>query len=184
MPSAAAISDVHRDDAWNRRHRSEAPLQRADRNFAELLQEIRVLLTGVQILLGFLLTMALSPFFQALDTFQHVVYVATLLCGTSSSTLLVAPIATHRLLFQCGRKREVVRAGHVMTALALVGLAGTLTCGLLLVLDLALGRATAVVCTVVLVVGIGVLWIGVPLWLRRGCRAALSGAEATGGGRA
>jgi hypothetical protein len=65
-------------------------LQRADRNFAELLQEIRVLLTGVQILLAFLLAIALSPFFRSLDTFQSVVYVVSLFCGTISSTLLVA----------------------------------------------------------------------------------------------
>ena len=55
------MSSGRRDDSWNTHHRSEAPLKRADRNFAELLQELRVLFTGVQILLGFLLTLAFSP---------------------------------------------------------------------------------------------------------------------------
>jgi Family of unknown function (DUF6328) len=161
------IGAVRRDDAWNEQHRSEAPLQRADRNFAELLQEIRVLLTGVQILLGFLLAIALSPYFRSLDTFQTVVYVVSLFCGTISSTLLVAPIAAHRRLFQCGRKREVVRTGHLMTQAALVGLAGTLCCGLLLVLDLVVGRPAALGLTAALLIAIGVLWIGVPVLLRR-----------------
>jgi hypothetical protein len=67
MTAVPDVGAVRRDDAWNEQHRSKAPLQRADRNFAELLQEIRVLLTGVQILLAFLLAIALSPF-SALST--------------------------------------------------------------------------------------------------------------------
>lgn len=172
MTSASQVGEVRRDDAWNERHRAEAPLQRADRNFAELLQEIRVLLTGVQILLGFLLTMALTPHFRSLDAFQHAVYVVTLLFGMSASTLLVAPISAHRLLFQCGHKREVVHSGHVMTQAALVSLGGTLCCGLLLVLDLVVGRPAAMAATMGLVAGIGVLWVGVPLRLRHRCRPA------------
>ena len=73
-----------RDDTWNSRQRSEAPLQRADRNFAELLQELRVLFTGVQILLGFLLTLAFSPGFSGLDGFRHTVDFITLHAAASS----------------------------------------------------------------------------------------------------
>lgn len=167
-----------RDDAWNSQHRSEGPLQRADRNFAELLQELRVLLTGVQILLGFLLTLAFSASFAALDGFQHGVYVLTLLAATLSSALLVGPVATHRLLFQCGHKPELVRTGHLTTLGALVGLAVTLASGLLLVLDIAVGRLVASLLTGGLVVAIAGLWIGVPLRLRR--RAAASCARPAG----
>ena len=87
------MSSGRRDDRWNTHHRSEAPLKRADRNFAELLQELRVLFTGVQILLGFLLTLAFSPGFPGLDGFRHAVYVVTLLAAASSSGLLIAPVA-------------------------------------------------------------------------------------------
>ena len=120
-----------RDDTWKSHQRSEAPLQRADRNFAELLQELRVLFTGVQILLGFLLTLAFSPGFIGLDGFRHTVYVITLLAAASSSALLIAPVALHRLLFQGGHKRRLVRVGHCAALSALVGLGLTLSAGLL-----------------------------------------------------
>jgi len=135
--------DQKRDDTWNSRQRSEAPLQRADRNFAELLQELRVLFTGVQILLGFLLTLAFSPGFVGLDAFRHTVYVVTLLAAASSSALLIAPVALHRLLFQGGHKRALVRVGHCAALSALVGLGLTLSAGLLLVLDITVGRVAA-----------------------------------------
>ncbi|MCW2718256.1 DUF6328 family protein [Pseudonocardia sp.] len=154
------------DDDWNSDHRPEAPLQRADRNFAELLQELRVLLTGVQILLGFLLALAFNPGFGELDGFRHGVYVVTLLSAALSSALLVAPVAAHRLLFQGGHKRELVRTGHTTTLIALAGLGLTLASGLLLVLDIAVGRAAAVILTAVFVTAIATLWIAVPMQLR------------------
>jgi hypothetical protein len=156
-----------RDDTWNSRQRSEAPLQRADRNFAELLQELRVLFTGVQILLGFLLTLAFSPGFSGLDGFRHAVYVITLLAAASSSALLIAPVALHRLLFQGGHKRRLVHVGHCAALFALVGLGLTLSAGLLLVLDITVGRVAAAAITAVFVVGIGLLWWALPCWVRR-----------------
>jgi hypothetical protein len=97
------------DDAWNTEHRAEAPLQRADRNFAELLQELRVAQTGVQILFAFLLTLSFMDRFAAIDAFQRGVYVFTLVASAMTAALLIAPVAVHRLLFQRGRKRELVR---------------------------------------------------------------------------
>ncbi|WP_218593114.1 DUF6328 family protein [Pseudonocardia oceani] len=155
-----------RDDAWNARERAEGPLQRADRNFAELLQELRVVLTGVQILFGFLLTLSFSARFDALDGVQHAVFVVTLSAAALSSTLLVAPVAAHRLLFQRGRKRELVRCGHRMALAGLTALAVTLSAGLFLVLDLAVGRATAAAMTGGLLLVTAVLWVGVPLRMR------------------
>jgi hypothetical protein len=156
-----------RDDTWNARHRDEAPLQRADRNFSELLQELRVLFTGVQILLGFLLSLAFSAGFVGLDGFRHAVYVTTLLAAASSSALLITPVAVHRMLFQGGHKRELVRAAHRIALAALVGLGVTLTAGLLLVLDIAVGRPAALALTTAFVVGLAGLWFGVPRKLRR-----------------
>ncbi|WP_205346921.1 DUF6328 family protein [Pseudonocardia broussonetiae] len=155
-----------RDDAWNARERAEEPLQRADRNFAELLQELRVVLTGVQILFGFLLTLSFSARFDALDAVQHAVFVVTLSAAALSSTLLVAPVAAHRLLFQRGRKRELVRCGHRMVLAGLTALAVTLAAGLFLVLDIALGRASAAGMTGGLLLVTALLWVGVPLRMR------------------
>jgi hypothetical protein len=78
--------------------RNETPLERADRNFVELLQELRVTQTGVQILFAFLLSLAFTSRFPELDTVQRTVYVTTLLCAVLAATLFTAPAALHRSL--------------------------------------------------------------------------------------
>src|SRR3712207_7407058 len=88
------------DDSWNMQQRAEGPLQRADRNFAELLQELRVVQTGVQILFAFLLTLSFMDRFATVDAFQRTVYVFTLVASATTIVLLVAPVAVHRLLFR------------------------------------------------------------------------------------
>ena len=133
------------DDEWNTEHRAEAPLQRADRNFAELLQELRVAQTGVQILFAFLLTLSFMDRFAAID----------------------APVPVHRLLFQRGRKRELVRVGHRLALSGLLSLATTMLAGMLLVLDVVVGRVAAVSVVAALAAVFVALWVGVPLRLRR-----------------
>jgi hypothetical protein len=159
-------------EEWNTRHRAEGPLNRADRNFAELLQELRVVFTGVQILFGFLLTMSLSERFKDLDEVQHALFVATLAGAAASSCLIVAPVAAHRILFQRNRKRELVRAGHRLALAGLGFLALTLAAGLMLVLDIAVGRVAGIVGTALLLSATLVLWVLFPLYLRRDSCAA------------
>jgi hypothetical protein len=156
------------DDAWNTEHRAEAPLQRADRNFAELLQELRVAQTGVQILFAFLLTLSFMDRFAAIDAFQRGVYVFTLVASAVTVALLIAPVAVHRLLFQRGRKRELVRVGHRLALSGLLSLAATMLAGMLLVLDVVVGRVAAVSVIAVLAAVFVALWVGLPLRLRRG----------------
>jgi hypothetical protein len=155
------------DDAWNIEHRAEAPLQRADRNFAELLQELRVAQTGVQILFAFLLTLSFMDRFATIDTFQRGVYVFTLVASAMTVALLVAPVAVHRLLFQRGRKRELVDVGHRIAVSGLVSLAVTMLAGMLLVLDVVVGRTAAVAIVAALAAVFLFLWAGVPLRMRR-----------------
>jgi Family of unknown function (DUF6328) len=162
-----SLADVVRDDAWNSEHRAETPLQRADRNFAELLQELRVAQTGAQILFGFLLTLSLVDRFTGDSAFHRGLYVVALVSSAATIALLVAPAAVHRLLFQRGRKRELVRAAHRMVVAGLASLAVAVLAGLLLVLDVVVGRASAVAVVGVMSVGVVALWVGVPLYLRR-----------------
>jgi hypothetical protein len=156
------------DDAWNIEHRAEMPLQRADRNFVELLQELRVAQTGVQILFAFLLTLSFMDRFAAIDAFQRGVYLFTLVASATTVALLVAPVAVHRLLFQRGRKRELVHVGHRLAVCGLMSLATTMLAGMLLVLDVVVGRVAAVAGVAALTVVFAVLWAGVPLRVRRG----------------
>jgi uncharacterized protein DUF6328 len=155
------------DDEWNTEHRAEAPLQRADRNFAELLQELRVAQTGVQILFAFLLTLSFMDRFSAIDAFQRGVYVFTLVASAVTAALLIAPVPVHRLLFQRGRKRELVRVGHRLALSGLLSLATTMLAGMLLVLDVVVGRVAAVSVVAALAAVFVALWVGVPLRLRR-----------------
>lgn len=155
------------DDEWNVEHRDEMPLNRADRNFAELLQELRVVFTGVQILFGFLLALSFSQRFAELDGFQRTVFVVTLVCAALTSMFLLAPVAAHRLLFQGGRKRELVLTTHRFALAGLLALALTMAAGLLLVLDLTVDRWLAITLAVALLVGTAVLWLAVPLRLHR-----------------
>jgi hypothetical protein len=99
--------------------RDETELERWDRNFNELLQELRVAQTGVQILFAFLLTVAFSNRFAGVSGLEKWVFVVTLLCAATATALLIAPVSYHRLVFRQGRKPELV---HVATTLAKVGL--------------------------------------------------------------
>src|SRR5215469_10359817 len=78
------------DDRWNYRVRGETPSQRLDRNFVELLQEVRVAQVGVQALLAFLLAVVFTPRFGQLTLFQTDAYVLSLVLGAGSTALLIA----------------------------------------------------------------------------------------------
>ena len=103
------------DSAWDRQVRAgDSSAQRADRNFADLLQELRITLTGSQILFAFLLVVPFSGGFRQVTGFQRALYVAVLVTSALSAGLLVAPAAIHRITFRLHLKAELVRiAGSV-----------------------------------------------------------------------
>jgi hypothetical protein len=134
-----------------------------DRNLAELLQEMRVVITGVQVLLAFLLTMAFTARFEELGTFGTTVYTVTLLSTASATLLLVAPVSFHRTLFRQQRKAELVAFadGALMLGLTLLFLG--IASAVLLVLDVVLGRGPAIAACAFLVVLGAVSWYLLPL---------------------
>ena len=108
--------------------RNETALQRADRHLSELMQEVRVAQTGVQVLFGFLLTVPFTARFGALSSGERSLYLATLTLSGAAAMLLIAPGAQHRILFRCNDKEHIVRmanryaiAGLSCVALAMVG---------------------------------------------------------------
>jgi uncharacterized membrane protein len=108
--------------------RNETPLERADRNLAELLQELRVALPGVQVLFAFLLTTPFQQRFGEVTGFQKHVYFVTLILTAFASGLLIAPSAYHRVEFRAGDKEHIVSvanrcalAGFAFLALAMAG---------------------------------------------------------------
>ena len=103
--------------------RPECALERADRNMNELLQELRVAQTGVQILFAFLLTLVFQQRFADITAVQRWTYVVTLLLSVVTAGLLVAPAAVHRFTFQRGLKMETVLLGHRLFTVGLAMLA-------------------------------------------------------------
>lgn len=123
--------------------RDETPVERADRNWNELLQELRVSQTGVQLLAGFLATLPFQDRFSELDGFQRGWYVGLLCLAFATVAVMLAPVAIHRHAFQENSKPEVVQAGHRLTTAALA-MIGMLLGGILfLVVDMVYDRTAA-----------------------------------------
>lgn len=159
------------DDEWNTAARGETPTQRVDRNYAEILQEMRVAQTGVQLLLAFLLTLAFTPRFGTLNTFQLDVYVLGLVLGATSTALLIAPAPFHRLVFRRRLKTQLVRTSSHLLLAGLVLLKLALAAALLLILDVVLGRWPAVWVTAGIVAWFSFWWYALPLGYRLSGRA-------------
>jgi Family of unknown function (DUF6328) len=113
---------------WNQAVRGETELQSVDRHFNELLQELRVAQTGVQILFAFLLGLAFTPRFPDLTRNQQVIYLVILVLSAISAALLIAPVGYHRTVFRQRLRPQLVKTGHryavaglVLLLLALVG---------------------------------------------------------------
>lgn len=114
----------------------ESERDRINRNFSELLQEVRVSQTGIQLLFGFLLAIAFTPQAGQLSHQEKWVYAATVLSTTIAMALNMAPVALHRATFRRHMKNTVVVASHVLTLAALVFLFFSLMGGLYLALTL------------------------------------------------
>jgi multisubunit Na+/H+ antiporter MnhE subunit len=128
--------------------RDETEAERADRNWIELLQELRVSQTGVQLLAGFLVTLPFQQGFEDLDSFQRWWYLGLLFVAVLTVGITLAPVAMHRRLFQGRAKPELVRAGHRLTQLALTLIPVLLTGIVFLVVDVVVDRTLAAWCAV------------------------------------
>lgn len=132
------------------------------RNWNELLQELRVAQTGVQILTGFLLTVPFSSRFEDLNDRQLTVYLVVLSGAVLTTGLVTAPVAFHRILFRRRRREWLVEAANIAARAGLVASALTSSGVLFLVFDVVLGpRAAAIAMAAALVFFLSV-WGAVP----------------------
>jgi hypothetical protein len=139
---------------------------RLDRELMELLQELRVVLPGVQVLFAFLLTVPFAARFGRISDFQRVLFFVAFLSTAASATLLMAPGVQHRLRFRRYDKEALLRSSNRLIVAGTALLAVAMTCALLLVSDLVVDRVTAIVATAAVVVLIAGTWYVAPL--RRG----------------
>ena len=166
MTGPAVADNPRQDQPWDADQRGETTLERLDRNWADLLQELRVVQTGVQLLTGFLLTLPFQARFAQLHQFQQDVYLTTVGCAVAATAFLIAPVAIHRVLFRRHARQAMVTAAH---RLAMVGtsLLGTAVIGVVLLLfDVLRGRTVGLIAAALAAVVIGALWVVVP-WVMR-----------------
>lgn len=147
------------------RGRPETKNQRLDRNWAEILQELRVALTGTQIVSGFLLALAFQQRFTELDGYQLVVYLVLVALAALATALGLAPVVLHRALFRKLEKDRVVRLGsRYLTATAI--LVAVLAVGVShLIFDFVVGRTAGIIAAAAALVSVLTLWV-LPLTMR------------------
>lgn len=147
--------------------RNESREERMDRNWGELLQELRVLQTGVQILAGFLLTLPFQDRFKTLDDFQVTLYLANVVVASLTTAFILLPVSVHRRLFRKRLKETLVNSGDTITKIALGGV-GLLSVGTAsLVFDVTAGRGAGLTAGGVLLALLLILLVYIPLHLNR-----------------
>jgi Family of unknown function (DUF6328) len=149
--------------------REETESERLDRNWNEILQELRVTQTGTQILTGFLLTVAFQDRFTDLDEVQVALYLALVVGAIITTALGLAPVSLHRQLFRQRAKDEIVKIANRSLQLTLFGIALVLSGTIALIFDVVVGRTTGVIVGGTTLVIVLVLWLIVPV-LRRSRR--------------
>ena len=131
---------------------------RTERQMAELLQELRVALPGVQILFAFLLTVPFSQGFSRVSDFQKDLFFATLMCTALSTACLIAPTATHRLRFHQRDRNYVIEVAHKLTIAGLVFLAMAILLAVTLITDFLFDGTARWIWPALVGVVIAVLW--------------------------
>src|SRR5215218_5556440 len=147
--------------------RNETPLERCDRNLAELMQEVRVAQTGVQVLFGFLLTVPFTVRFDDITETERAVYFVTLMLAGLAAMLLIAPTSHHRLLFRLGDKERPVMVANRYAIAGLVAVAATMVGAVLLVSLLVIGSTGASLAAAAAAAGCAWCWYLQPLRRRR-----------------
>ena len=133
------------------------------REMNELLQELRVILPGVQVLFAFLLTVAFTRRFTELSSYQIDVYFTALMSTAFATVFFIAPTSQHRLLWRQHVRSQRLRLGNAFLILGSLFLAVAVSCVVFLVADFVYGHTTAAVATALVGGGLLVLWYLVPL---------------------
>ena len=152
-------------DGGDDRHESRD--ERLDRNWDELLQELRITQTGLQLLAGFLLTLPFTQIFPTLDHGQKAVYLSLVVVAGIAVGVNMTPIMLHRRMFREHRKGRVVEVGHVMVQVVLGAIGLLIVCMTLLIFSVVVSWAAGVVAAIVLAVLLVTLLAVVPRRLER-----------------
>src|SRR3954447_27034162 len=145
--------------------RDETPAEKADRNWVELLQELRVAQTGIQILAGFLLTIPFSQRFTDMHDGYLALYLVCFGLAAISTGLLIAPVTFHRYLFGQHEKDVLVAVGDALAKVGLTALGLTLVAVVVLIFGFVMGTTTGLVAGALMAAFFGVVWVALPIRL-------------------
>jgi len=147
--------------------RNETDAERYDRNWAELIQELRVAQTGVQVLAGFLLTIPFSQRFGDIGDVHTNVYLVAFSLAIITVGLMTAPVALHRFLFGQHEKDTLVRTGDLFAKSGMAAMGLTLVAVVVLIFGLVVNDTAGIVAGVVVFVFYALAWAVLPLTLLR-----------------
>jgi hypothetical protein len=136
----------------------------------ELLNELRVLLPGVQVLFAFLLTVPFTQRFSELDRIDRGVYFSALLFAAAASALLIAPSVHARITWHRLDRHWLVEVSNHLAIWGSVLLAAGMACAVYLIADVLYRSSVAALFTAAVVVLMLVTWYVIPLAVR-GSRA-------------
>ena len=144
----------------------EDPQERTARELIELLNELRVILPGVQVLFAFLLMVPFTQRFPDLDDLETGVFFMTLLCTAVATALLIAPSAHHRILWRGGVREQRLVLGNILTIAGLIFLLPAIVGVVFVITAFIFGLTAAVVVTGLLALFFVMLWFVFPLRYR------------------
>lgn len=147
--------------------RNETEAEKYDRNWVELLQELRVTQTGVQILAGFLLTLPFTNQFGRVASGYRILFLVAFGLATISIALIVAPVSAHRFMFGRHEKDVLVHVSSGFAKVGLTALALTIVTVVVLIFGVVLGAAAGVVAGAVMLVVFALVCVVLPLRLMR-----------------
>ena len=147
--------------------RNETREEQLDRNWMELIQELRVLQTGVQILAGFLLTLPFQQRFETLDDYQETLYLVNVALAALTTAFILLPVSVHRRLFRKRLKETLVTSADNIAKIALGGVAALSVGTASLVFDVTAGRTVGLVAGGILLAVLAILLAYVPVHLHR-----------------
>jgi hypothetical protein len=162
--------DDSRDDTGDETgdDRDESESEKLDRNWGELLQELRITQTGLQLLAGFLLTLPFTQVFTTLDDAQQALYLALVVIAGIALGVNMTPVMLHRRVFGAHVKQRVVALGHVMTQVVMAAIALLVVGMTALIFSVVVSWPAGVIAGVALAAALGVLLVVVPWRLEPG----------------
>jgi hypothetical protein len=153
----------------------ESEKERVDRELIELLNELRVVLPGVQVLFAFLLTVPFSNGFSKMTDLQRDVFFIAFLTAAVATVLLIAPSTYHRIMFRQGEKKTMLFTSNRLVIVGTTFLAASMAASVYVITDALFVAPTAVAVALAAAAAFAFFWYVFPLYRRM--RAGGRGSE-------